>query len=88
MALAGASFLLVMRGIRRHDLFEAGQPPNLIRGSSIRLTGLTLTFLLSIPLVSSPSTRTSFWIAVPLVATLARRLTGRLPRRATRDPEA
>jgi uncharacterized membrane protein len=78
-ALAGASFLLVMRGIRRHDLLKPGSPPNLIRGSSIRLTGLTLTFLLSIPLVFVTKYAYVFWIAVPLVATLARRLTGRLP---------
>ena len=78
-ALAGASFLLVMRGIRRHDLLKPGSPPDLIRGSSIRLTGLTLTFLLSIPLVFVTKYAYFFWIAVPLVATLARRLTGRLP---------
>jgi uncharacterized membrane protein len=77
-ALAAASFLLVMRGIRRHDLLKQGSPPNLIRGSSIRLIGLTLTFLLSIPLAFVTHYAYFFWIAVPLVVTFVRRLTGRL----------
>jgi uncharacterized membrane protein len=76
-ALAAASFLLVMRGVRRHDLLKPGSPPNLIRGSSIRLIGLTLTFLLSIPLAFVTHYAYFFWIAVPLAATFVRRLTGR-----------
>jgi len=77
-ALAAASFLLVMRGVRRHDLLKPGSPPNLIRGSSIRLIGLTLTFLLSIPLAFVTRYAYFFWIGVPLVASFVRRLTGRL----------
>jgi uncharacterized membrane protein len=76
-ALAAASFLLVMRGVRRHDLLKPGSPPNLIRGGSIRLAGLTLTFLLSIPLAFVTQYAYFFWIAVPLVVTVGRRLTGR-----------
>jgi uncharacterized membrane protein len=84
-ALAAASFLLVMRGIQRHNLLKPGSPPNLIHGSSIRLTGLTLTFLLSIPLAFVTQYAYFFWIVVPVVVTGGQRLAGRL-RRGSDEP--
>jgi uncharacterized membrane protein len=73
--LASVSFLAILWGIWRHDLLREGSPPGLVRSSAVRLGGLAVTFLLSIPLAFVTRYAYFIWFAVPFAAVAIRRLT-------------
>jgi uncharacterized membrane protein len=72
--LASASFLAILWGIRRNDLLRDGSPPGLVRSSAVRLGGLAVTFLLSIPLAFVTRYAYYVWFAVPFAAAAIRRV--------------
>ena len=78
--LASVSFLAILWGIWRHDLLREGSPPGLVRSSAVRLGGLAVTFLLSIPLAFVTRYAYFIWFAVPFAAVAIRRLTNGLAR--------
>jgi len=78
--LASVSFLAILWGIWRHDLLREGSPPGLVRSSAVRLGGLAVTFLLSIPLAFVTRYAYFIWFAVPFAAVAIRRLTNRFAR--------
>jgi uncharacterized membrane protein len=76
-ALAAATFLRILWGIWRNDLLREGSPSRLIRSSTARLSGLAVTFLLSIPLAFVTQYAYFFWFAVPLAILVIRRVADR-----------
>ena len=78
--LASVGFLAILWGIWRHDLLREGSPPGLVRSSAVRLGGLAVTFLLSIPLAFVTRYAYFIWFAVPFAAVAIRRLTNGLAR--------
>jgi uncharacterized membrane protein len=76
--LAALSFILILQGLTRHHLLRPGSPPNLVRNSMFGLIGLSIAFLISMPLSLVTPFAYLCWVAVPLVARLVRRFTNRL----------
>jgi uncharacterized membrane protein len=81
-ALAGFSLLMVVWTIGRHDLLRPGSPRSLVRTGMVRLAGLSLTFVLSVPLCFVTTGAYFFWFAAPLVVAGLGRLADRFAPRA------
>jgi uncharacterized membrane protein len=84
--LASVSFLGILWGISRNDLLRPGSPPGLVRSSAVRLGGLAVTFLLSIPLAFVTRYAYFVWFAIPFAAVAIRRLTKRFAPAAREEP--
>lgn len=77
-ALAALSLLLIVATVRRRGLLRPEHPADIGRTSVIRLTGLSLGFLISIPVSLVTTWAYVCWAAIPLLSRGVRWLADRI----------
>ncbi|GAB3850942.1 hypothetical protein ACFPIJ_47965 [Dactylosporangium cerinum] len=72
--VAALLFMAMVRTIRRHGLFREGTPPGVTTGALIASGSLAAAFLLSIPLSFVSHYAYVWWVLVPVLSGVARRV--------------
>ncbi|GAA3209982.1 TMEM175 family protein [Dactylosporangium siamense] len=72
--VAALLFMAMVRTIHRHGLFREGTPPGVTTGALIASGSLAAAFLLSIPMSFVTHYAYAWWILVPVLSGVARRV--------------